>query len=74
MSSDVFASGMDNGSLVTLSDYEVMEAREKANGSSLRLPIPPNHHHDERIASWQEKGERGHNVTCVISVKKLDDC
>ncbi|GFU48853.1 hypothetical protein TNCV_2024131 [Trichonephila clavipes] len=31
-------------------------------------PIPPNRHHDDRIASWEEKGERGHNGTCVISV------
>ncbi|GFW22404.1 hypothetical protein TNCV_1431561 [Trichonephila clavipes] len=37
-------------------------------------PIPPNRHHDDRIASWEEKGEPGHHVTCVISVKKLDDC
>ncbi|GFV14495.1 transposon Tf2-9 polyprotein [Trichonephila clavipes] len=37
-------------------------------------PHPPNRHHDDRIASWEEKGEPGHYVTCVISVKKLDDC
>ncbi|GFV27954.1 uncharacterized protein TNCV_132711 [Trichonephila clavipes] len=27
-----------------------------------------------RIKPEEEKGERGHRVTCVISVKKLDDC
>ncbi|GFW59300.1 hypothetical protein TNCV_2910451 [Trichonephila clavipes] len=37
-------------------------------------PHPPNRHHDDRIESWEEKGEPGHHVTCVISVKKLDDC
>ncbi|GFV66559.1 hypothetical protein TNCV_3894521 [Trichonephila clavipes] len=48
---------------------------EKANGSSLPAPSPPpNRHNDDRIVSWEEKGERGHNVTCVISVQKLDDC
>ncbi|GFS79449.1 hypothetical protein TNCV_2369851 [Trichonephila clavipes] len=46
---------------------------EKENGSSLHA-IPPNRHHDDGIASWEEKGERGHPLTCVISMKKLDDC
>ncbi|GFX47538.1 hypothetical protein TNCV_3015571 [Trichonephila clavipes] len=45
---------------------------EKPNGSSLLLLLP-NSHHEDRIASWEEKGERGHLVTCIISVKKLDD-
>ncbi|GFW84527.1 hypothetical protein TNCV_457081 [Trichonephila clavipes] len=31
-------------------------------------PIPPNRHHDDKIVSWDEKGERGRNVTYVISV------
>ncbi|GFX26417.1 hypothetical protein TNCV_950151 [Trichonephila clavipes] len=31
-------------------------------------PIPLNRHHEDRIASWKKKGERGPNVTCVISV------
>ncbi|GFT28777.1 hypothetical protein TNCV_3585021 [Trichonephila clavipes] len=37
-------------------------------------PILPTRHHDDRIGSWEEKGEPGHHMTCVISVKKLDDC
>ncbi|GFW65688.1 hypothetical protein TNCV_891781 [Trichonephila clavipes] len=46
---------------------------EKANGSSLTSPIPPNRYHDDRIASWEKKGEPGPKVTCVISVKKWDE-
>ncbi|GFT48554.1 hypothetical protein TNCV_2783391 [Trichonephila clavipes] len=33
----------------------------------------PNHRHGKERARG-EKGERGHRVTCVISVKKLDNC
>ncbi|GFW29504.1 hypothetical protein TNCV_744461 [Trichonephila clavipes] len=36
-------------------------------------PHPLNRHHDDKIVSWEKKGKWGHHVTCVISVKKLDD-
>ncbi|GFV30263.1 hypothetical protein TNCV_97381 [Trichonephila clavipes] len=46
---------------------------ENVNGSSLPHPIPPNYRHGKERAR-EEKGERGHRVTCVILVKKLDNC
>ncbi|GFX58043.1 uncharacterized protein TNCV_4048011 [Trichonephila clavipes] len=35
--------------------------------------IPKRHHCKEREPE-EEKGEWGHHATCVISVKKLDNC
>ncbi|GFV48149.1 hypothetical protein TNCV_3554281 [Trichonephila clavipes] len=46
---------------------------EKANGSSL-LPHLSSRRHGDRTANGWKKGERGHHVTYVISVKKFDDC
>ncbi|GFT69477.1 hypothetical protein TNCV_1297641 [Trichonephila clavipes] len=44
---------------------------EKENGSSLSSPISLNRRHDEELTSeWKR---RVHHVTCVISVKKVDD-
>ncbi|GFW15594.1 uncharacterized protein TNCV_4657321 [Trichonephila clavipes] len=38
------------------------------------LPSPPNGCHGKERARRGKEGERGHRVTCVISVKKLDNC
>ncbi|GFT41490.1 HTH_Tnp_Tc3_2 domain-containing protein [Trichonephila clavipes] len=35
------------------------------------FPLPPNRHHGKETARG---GKRGHHVTCVISMKKLDNC
>ncbi|GFW36389.1 histone-lysine N-methyltransferase SETMAR [Trichonephila clavipes] len=42
---------------------------EKANRSSFLLHSPSRRH-----GEWVEKGERGHHVTYIISMKKLDYC
>ncbi|GFU14269.1 uncharacterized protein TNCV_3579361 [Trichonephila clavipes] len=51
----------------------VLRNSEKANGSSLLPPLPSNRRHSKERAR-EEKGAAGHRVTCVISVKKLDNC
>ncbi|GFT30007.1 hypothetical protein TNCV_1217581 [Trichonephila clavipes] len=46
---------------------------EKTSGSNLS-PIPTRIVAMVRREPEEEKGVRGHRVTCVISVKKLDSC
>ncbi|GFY14001.1 uncharacterized protein TNCV_1296621 [Trichonephila clavipes] len=41
--------------------------------TALVFPHPPNRRHGKREPE-EEKGEREHRLTCVISVKKLDNC
>ncbi|GFW57640.1 uncharacterized protein TNCV_2925591 [Trichonephila clavipes] len=50
----------------------VLRNSEKENGSS--LPLSPRIVTMVRREPEEEKGERGHHVTCVISVKMLDNC
>ncbi|GFW40478.1 uncharacterized protein TNCV_1020351 [Trichonephila clavipes] len=52
---------------------EFLRNSEKANGNSFP-PYPPRIVAMVRRDPEEEKGERGHSVTCVISVKKLDNC
>ncbi|GFX31282.1 hypothetical protein TNCV_2061011 [Trichonephila clavipes] len=49
----------------------VLRNSQKANGSTLRPPPPPNRRHGKER---ERGGKRGHRVTYVISVKKLDIC
>ncbi|GFX30556.1 uncharacterized protein TNCV_3462071 [Trichonephila clavipes] len=80
----VTSSSLDHGSksrspspkalveLNTEKNCPVLRNSEKANGSS--LPPSPRIVAMVRKEREEEKGEMGHRVTCVISVKKLDNC